>query len=146
MNTNYYTILEIEKSASSKEIKTSFRRLAHQYHPDKGGDEKKFKEINEAYQTLSDAEKRASYDRFGSQSFTGFNSGQSTNGFTRNYADFSGTATGAQFTSHLLKKIPGWAWFFLLPLIIVVSFVGLVVVFVWIVFSTIRTMFIRNFE
>lgn len=62
---NYYEILGIDKSASQEEIKKAFHRLAHKHHPHKGGDEKKFKEINEAYQILSDSEKRAQYDRFG---------------------------------------------------------------------------------
>ncbi|MBI2062993.1 MAG: DnaJ domain-containing protein [Candidatus Yanofskybacteria bacterium] len=55
------------KSASQEDIKKAYRKLAHQYHPDKqGGDEKKFKEINEAYQVLSDPNKRSRYDQFGS--------------------------------------------------------------------------------
>jgi molecular chaperone DnaJ len=63
---DYYTILGISRTASEDEIKKAYRKLAHQYHPDKaGGDEKKFKEINEAYQVLSDKNKRAQYDRFG---------------------------------------------------------------------------------
>jgi molecular chaperone DnaJ len=62
---DYYEILGITKSASQDEIKKAFHRLAHKYHPDKGGDEKKFKEINEAYQVLSDTTKRAQYDQYG---------------------------------------------------------------------------------
>jgi len=62
---DYYQVLGIEKNASQDEIKKAFHRLAHKYHPDKGGDEKKFKEINEAYQVLSNAEKRKQYDQFG---------------------------------------------------------------------------------
>lgn len=62
---DYYKILGINKGASEEEIKKAFRKLAHKYHPDKGGDEKKFKEINEAYQVLSNKEKRQQYDRFG---------------------------------------------------------------------------------
>src|SRR3989338_6620228 len=62
---DYYEILGITKNASQDEIKKAFHRLAHKYHPDKGGDENKFKEINEAYQVLSDAQKRAQYDQFG---------------------------------------------------------------------------------
>ena len=66
MSKDYYQILGISRDASQEEIKKAFYKLAHKYHPDKGGgDEKKFKEINEAYQTLSDKEKRTQYDRFG---------------------------------------------------------------------------------
>ena len=62
---NYYDVLGVTKSASEEEIKKAFHKLAHKYHPDKGGDEKKFKEINEAYQVLSNKGKRAQYDQFG---------------------------------------------------------------------------------
>jgi molecular chaperone DnaJ len=62
---DYYEILGVTRNASQEEIKKAFHKLAHKYHPDKGGDEKKFKEINEAYQVLSDKQKRAQYDRFG---------------------------------------------------------------------------------
>lgn len=65
MNKDYYQILGISRSASQDEIKKAYRKLAHRYHPDKGGDEKKFKEINEAYQTLSDKKKKEQYDMFG---------------------------------------------------------------------------------
>ncbi len=66
---DYYKILGVNKDASEEEIKKAFRKLAHKYHPDKGGDEKKFKEINEAYQVLSNKEKRAQYDKFGAGGF-----------------------------------------------------------------------------
>lgn len=62
---DYYEVLGVAKGASQDEIKKAFHKLAHKYHPDKGGDEKKFKEINEAYQVLSNAEKRQQYDQFG---------------------------------------------------------------------------------
>jgi len=62
---DYYEVLGVAKTASQDEIKKAFHKLAHKHHPDKGGDEKKFKEINEAYQVLSDAKKRAQYDQFG---------------------------------------------------------------------------------
>lgn len=67
MSKDFYKILGVDKNASEADIKSAFRKLAHQYHPDKnGGDDKKFKEVNEAYQTLSDKQKRAQYDQFGS--------------------------------------------------------------------------------
>lgn len=63
---DYYKILGVSKNASKDEIKKAYRKLAHEHHPDKkGGDEKKFKEINEAYQVLSDDKKRAQYDKYG---------------------------------------------------------------------------------
>jgi curved DNA-binding protein len=68
-NHDYYKILGVDKNADEKEIKKAYRKLARQYHPDMNpGDansEKKFKEINEAYEVLSDADKRAKYDQFG---------------------------------------------------------------------------------
>lgn len=64
---DYYHILGIERNAPTEEVKKAYRKLAHKYHPDKlGGDEAKFKEINEAYQVLGDVKKRATYDQFGS--------------------------------------------------------------------------------
>src|SRR5581483_10653741 len=66
MQKDYYKILGITRGASEDEIKKAYRRLAHEYHPDKkSGNEAKFKEINEAYQILSNKDKRAAYDRFG---------------------------------------------------------------------------------
>ena len=68
---DYYSVLGVSKNADKDEIKKAFRKLAHKYHPDKdGGDEAKFKEVNEAYQVLSDDKKRQQYDRFG-QTFDG---------------------------------------------------------------------------
>lgn len=66
MSKDYYEILGVPKSATENEIKRAYHKLAHQYHPDKNkGDDKKFKEINEAYQVLGSKEKREQYDRFG---------------------------------------------------------------------------------
>jgi len=71
MAQDHYKTLGVDKSASADEIKRAFRKLAHEYHPDKKtGNAEKFKEINEAYQTLSNEGKRRQYDQFG-QSFTG---------------------------------------------------------------------------
>lgn len=72
MAKDYYNILGVSKGATGDEIKKAYRKLAHQYHPDKeGGDEAKFKEINEAYQVLSDPEKRKMFDQFGEAGVNG---------------------------------------------------------------------------
>ena len=81
---NYYEILGVSKSATQEEIKKAFHKLAHKYHPDKGGDEKKFKEVNEAYQVLSNQQKRAQYDQFGRV----FENGAPNQGADQNF-DFS---------------------------------------------------------
>lgn len=62
---DYYEVLGVGKSASADEIKKAFRRAAVEHHPDRGGDEEKFKEINEAYEVLKDDSKRKRYDQFG---------------------------------------------------------------------------------
>lgn len=76
---DYYKILGVEKNASQDDIKKAFRKLAHQYHPDKnkGNEEagKKFKEASEAYSTLSDEGKRKQYDTFGSAGPGGYGAG-----------------------------------------------------------------------
>lgn len=79
MAKDYYDILGVSKTANDAEVKSAFRKKAMEHHPDKGGSAEKFKEINEAYQVLSNKEARARYDRFGSsfddmrsQGFSGF--------------------------------------------------------------------------
>ncbi|MBI4065934.1 molecular chaperone DnaJ [Candidatus Kaiserbacteria bacterium] len=75
---DYYSVLGVDKRANKDDIKKAFRKLAHKYHPDKGGtDETKFKEITEAYSVLSDDKKRREYDTYG-QAFRG--GGPSTGG------------------------------------------------------------------
>jgi molecular chaperone DnaJ len=84
MSKDYYKILGVEKNASEDELKKAYRRLAHEHHPDKnGGDGQKFKEVNEAFQVLGDAQKRAQYDQFGSAAFDqgGFGAGNPAGGF-----------------------------------------------------------------
>ena len=67
MSKDYYSTLGVSRGASDAEIKKAYRKMAAKYHPDKpNGDEAKFKEISEAYETLIDAEKRSMYDQFGS--------------------------------------------------------------------------------
>ncbi len=98
---DYYEILGVTKGATKDDIKKAFHKLAHKYHPDKNaGDDQKFKEVNEAYQVLSDETKRAQYDQFGQSwnggagpqgGFGGFG-GQNGFGF-----DFSGFQNGQGF-------------------------------------------------
>src|SRR6201996_6448336 len=69
MKMDYYEVLQVERTASDVELKTAYRKLAMQYHPDRNPNnpeaEEKFKACSEAYQVLSDADKRAAYDRYG---------------------------------------------------------------------------------
>ena len=91
---DYYEVLDVDRSATEKDLKNAFRRLARRYHPDRSEEpdaEEKFKEIQEAYAVLSDEEKRAHYDRFGHNSpagnpFADFSSG----GFKINLEDLLG--------------------------------------------------------
>lgn len=82
MSKDYYDILGVSKSASQDEIKTAFRKKAHEHHPDKGGDAEKFKEYNEAYQILGNPEKRQKYDQFGSAAFQQGGGGWGGQGFS----------------------------------------------------------------
>jgi DnaJ-class molecular chaperone len=79
MAKDYYNVLGIDKKASKDDIKKAFRKLAQKYHPDKGGDESKFKEITEAYSILSDERKRREYDTYG-QAFAGNTGGAGRGG------------------------------------------------------------------
>ncbi|KAJ53854.1 molecular chaperone DnaJ [Clostridium tetanomorphum] len=89
---DYYEILGLQKGASDEDIKKAFRKLAIKYHPDKNkGDkeaEERFKEINEAYQVLSDPQKKAQYDKFGTTDFNGAGFDGGFGGF--DFSDFGG--------------------------------------------------------
>lgn len=97
MSKDFYKILGVDKNASADEIKRAYRKLAMQYHPDRGGGkeaEDKFKEINEAYQILSDPQKRSQYDQFGSSAFSGGGFG-GANGFQGfDFGGFQGSGFG----------------------------------------------------
>ncbi len=87
---DYYEILGVTKTATESEMKVAFRKLAMTYHPDRNPGDKdaeiKFKEINEAYQCLSDGQKRAAYDRFGHAAFS--QGGGGGPGFGNEFGDF----------------------------------------------------------
>ncbi len=108
MAKDYYMILEVNRNASEVEIKKAYRRLAIKYHPDKNpGDkaaEEKFKEVNEAYAVLSDPEKRAMYDRYGTTDFNNGSGGFSGGGFDFDassiFEDFFGSAFEDLFGGH----------------------------------------------
>jgi molecular chaperone DnaJ len=88
---DYYEVLGVSRTATEVELKSTFRKLAMKYHPDRNpGDsdaELKFKEINEAYQVLSDAQKRAAYDRFGHAAFQNGGGGPGGPGFGADFGD-----------------------------------------------------------
>src|SRR5579885_2503751 len=100
MKRDYYEILSVERTASVEEIKKSYRKLALQYHPDRNPDneeaEEKFKEATEAYEVLSDGDKRARYDRFGHQGVrqTDFGQYQNVNDIFSHFADIFGGSGG----------------------------------------------------
>ena len=105
---DYYEVLGVGKSADEKEIKKAYRKLAMQYHPDRNPDnkeaEEKFKEINEAYEVLSDETKRRNYDQFGHEGVNGqgfggqgFGGGFSGGGFEDIFGDIFGDMFGGGF-------------------------------------------------
>lgn len=113
MAKDFYKILGVEKNASQDEVKKAFRKMAHQYHPDKNnGDDTKFKEVNEAYQVLSDEKKRAQYDRFGEAGvngmggggYGGFQGGFNPNDFGFDFSGFQ-NGGGAEFEMNDLGDI-----------------------------------------
>ena len=101
---DYYDVLGINRNASEEDIKKAFRKLALEFHPDRNrsdGAEARFKEVNEAYQVLSDSDKRASYDRFG-HAAVGANGGRGFDGFENfgGFGDIFDAFFGGGFGSH----------------------------------------------
>jgi molecular chaperone DnaJ len=109
MAADYYSTLGVPKTATPDEIKRAYRSLAHKYHPDKGekGDANKFKEINEAYQILSDPSKRSQYDQFG-QAYNGAKGQGGAQGFGGfDFSNFAGGMGGFEDAFDIFSDIFG---------------------------------------
>ena len=115
MTTNkrdYYEILGVPRDAAGEEVKKAFRKLALEYHPDRNknaGAEEKFKEVNEAYQVISDPKKRADYDRFGHKGVggngaRGFEGFENFGGFGDIFDAFFGGGLGARGRSNTSRR------------------------------------------
>ena len=120
MAADYYKILDVPKNSSEADIKKAYRKLAHKYHPDKkGGNEAKFKEVNDAYAVLGDTKKRSEYDQFG-QTFGqtdpgagsrggggGYGGGQYSQGAQGFNFDFSSFGGGDGFVESIFENVFG---------------------------------------
>jgi len=104
----YYDLLEVSKDATANEIKKAYRKKAMKAHPDKGGDPEKFKEINQAYEVLSNEDKRATYDKYGAEGLK--DGGMGGGGMEDLFSMFSGGGArrqqqGAKKTKPIMKEV-----------------------------------------
>lgn len=102
---DYYKTLGVSRTATTDEIKKAFRKLARKYHPDAGGDEAKFKEINEAYEVLSDDKKRKLYDQYGTANENQIPQGWGSGGGSVNVGDIFGGSSGFSSWADILDSI-----------------------------------------
>ena len=115
---DYYDVLGVGKTADEKEIKKAYRRVAMKYHPDRNPDDpdadEKFKEASEAYEILSDSEKRAAYDQFGHAGVEGQMGGGGFGGGS--FSDIFGDVFGASSSEiSRTRRCPAWFRFALYP-------------------------------
>ena len=104
---DYYKTLGVPRTATTDEIKKAFRKLARKHHPDAGGSEAKFKEINEAYEVLSDDKKRKLYDQYGTANENQIPRGWG--GGSVNVEDiFGGAGAGGFGSCRYPRKHPSW--------------------------------------
>ncbi len=103
MRMDYYSILGVPKGSSDQDIKKAYRKLAMQHHPDRGGDQNKFQQIQEAYDTLSDPAKRSQYDNPQPQGNFSFHFGQSGNPFEEIFQSF-GFGHGHDPFAHMRQR------------------------------------------
>lgn len=100
-NQDYYSLLGVSKNATPQELKSAYRKLALQYHPDRNKSkeaEDKFKQINEAYEVLSDPQKKQMYDQFGHTAFTNGGAGAGQGPFGGGFGGFGGAQGQGPFT------------------------------------------------
>ena len=106
---DYYEVLGVSRTATPQELKSAFRKLALQHHPDKNpGDkasEDKFKECSEAYEVLADTEKRARYDRFGHQAPGGFGPSPFEGGFSGCGRGSTGSPLASRSIVYLMRNV-----------------------------------------
>src|SRR5688572_33234679 len=109
MAKDYYAVLGVKKNADEKEIRSAYRKLARKYHPDVNANDKtaeaKFKEVSEAYEVLSDSEKRKMYDQYGDNWENLQNFG--ANGGGGVHFDFSGAGAGGNFFEQIFGNFRG---------------------------------------
>jgi DnaJ-class molecular chaperone len=127
---DYYEVLGVDRNAPQSTIKKAFRELAHKHHPDKGGDTDTFKDINQAYQILSQPEKRSLYDHQRSQPFASMTSDFYRHNHQGTHQQWSHMRYDTTNVSawKIIKRVPLIAWLLLLPVMISVGLLSLILV------------------